>query len=99
MTIEVKPRRGRVIDLDYLAWLHTQPGVVNGGKCYSVHHVRSFGSPKNDRRAIPLEFGYHTEQEGAQSIERMDKQKWQEWTGVDIEKEISRLNKLYEETR
>lgn len=94
-----KPRNGRLVDQDYMAWLHTQPGVVTGGKCYSVHHVRAYGSMKDDRRALPLEFGYHTYQEGPNAIERLGKTKWQEWAGVDIEEEISRLNRLYEEIR
>jgi hypothetical protein len=31
------PRRGRVVDPLYLAWLHTQPGCVCGGRTHSVH--------------------------------------------------------------
>jgi len=89
-------RRGRVVDRDFLAWLHTQPGVVFGGRTHSVHHVREFGSPKHDRRTLPLEFGYHQIHEGPDSIESMGKQKWQEKHGVDIEGEIERLNRMYD---
>jgi hypothetical protein len=60
-----------------------------------VHHVRSFGSPKSDRRAIPLEFGLHQVQEGPHSIEAMGKVRWQVFHAVDIEKEIARLQKAY----
>ncbi len=90
------PRRGRVIDREYLAWLHTQPGVVFGGKTHSVHHVREFGSPKNDYRSLPLEFGYHQIHEGAESIEAIGKTKWQILHGVSIEGEIARLNFQYD---
>jgi hypothetical protein len=93
------PRRGRVVDLEFLAWLHRQPGVVRGGQTYSVHHIREFGSPKKDRRALPLEFGYHQYDEGEFAIERIGKAKWQEITGVCIEAEITRLNSLYDEVR
>lgn len=89
------PRKGRIVDQKYYDWLHTQPGVVLGGRCHSVHHIRFMGSPKSDRRAIPLEFGYHQNQEGKQSIESMGKSKWQEWHEVDIEEEIERLQAKY----
>ncbi len=58
-------------------------------------HVRSFGSPKNDRETIPIELGFHTYQEGPESIEAMGKAKWQRFHAVDIPGEIERLQALY----
>ena len=89
------PRRGRIVDPDYLAWLHLQEGVIRGGKTHSVHHVRSFGSPKNDRCTLPLEFGYHQIQEGQKSIEALGKAKWQAIHGVDIETAIWKYQQRY----
>lgn len=89
------PRRGRIVDKDYLAWLHTQPGQPHGGRTATVHHVRSFGSPKNDRRALPMEFGYHTIQEGPRSIEALGQRVWQLTHKVDIERAILAYQDLY----
>ncbi len=88
-------RRGRLVDRQYLAWLHEQPGIVHGGVCHTVHHVRLCGSPKNDRQAVPLEFGYHQIQDGPESIESLGKTKFQRQTGVSLSWEIYRLNALY----
>lgn len=89
------PRRGRLVDEQYFAWIATQPGVVRGGICASVHHVRFMGSPKSDRRTLPMEWGYHTYQEGPESIEALGKQKWQSLHHVDIEAAITRYQERY----
>jgi hypothetical protein len=81
-------RRGRIVDKDYLAWMHTQRGVVLGGKTHSVHHVRLCGSPKDDRRTLSMEYGYHQLYEGPNSIEALGKAKWQLLHMVNIEASI-----------
>jgi hypothetical protein len=90
-----KPRRGRIVDRDYLAWLHAQPGCVYGGKTHSVHHLRFCGSPKNDRHALPMERGYHQIQEGGASIEALGKSKFEEFHGLDLEESILRYQRAY----
>ena len=60
-------RRGRVVDLVYLKWVREQPCCVTGERgrmvtvgsvmrldLVTVHHVRKFGSQKDDTRTIPL---------------------------------------------
>lgn len=89
------PRRGRVVDKEYLAWVGEQPGVIFGGRNVTVHHVRFCGSPKDDRWTLPIELGYHTYQEGPESIEAMSKDQWEGHHGVCIESEIGRLQKMY----
>lgn len=89
------PRRGRVVDPEYLAWVANQPGAVHGGRVYSVHHVRFCGSPKNDRRVLGLERGYHQIQEGRHSIEELGKENWQALHHIDIEATIARQNEQY----
>ena len=73
-------------------------GCVNGGITATVHHVRFCGSPKDDRRTLPMEAGYHQEQEGPESIEKLGKTKWQALHGVDIEAQISKYQRNYLET-
>lgn len=83
------------MDKAYLAWVALQPGVVRGGNVVTVHHVRFCGSPKDDRRTLPIELGYHTYQEGPESIEAMGKDRWERQHKVCIEDEIKRLQGLY----
>lgn len=89
------PRRGRLVDRKYLAWLAQQPGVVLGERPITIHHVRFCGSPKDDRRTLPIEYGYHQIQEGWASIEALGKETWEELHGVDIEQSISAYQARY----
>lgn len=54
----LKPRRGRVEDPKYLAWIRTLPCVVQDRDCrgrIDPHHVGRFGRGRdNDYNAIPL---------------------------------------------
>jgi hypothetical protein len=85
-----KPRRGRVFDKDYVAWIHTLPCAVSRRSwavCrgpVTAHHVRSFGSPKNDRHAIPLCQGHHLHDYGPTSIERIGKARFEEIFALDL---------------
>lgn len=91
-----KPRRGRVIDKDYLAWMATQPCMISGRPA-TVHHVRFCGSPKDDRRTLPLAPEYHMIGFGSEtSIEALGKAKFEARYGVDIEAEIREYNERYE---
>jgi hypothetical protein len=92
-------RRGRAVDEAYLAWMAQQPPLVGSGPV-TVHHVRRFGEPKNDRRTVPLPAEYHMHDFGPNAIERIGKQKFQTLFGVDLEAAIVRYNERYEfETR
>ena len=89
------PRRGRVVDEKYLAWIGSQPCMISG-KPATVHHVRFCGSPKNDRRTLPLAPEYHEIQFSPFSIEALGKAKFQKRFGVDLEASILYHNRLYE---
>lgn len=90
-----KPRRGRIVDKKYMAWIASQPGLIDGGVA-TVHHVRRFGEPKNDRRTIPLEAKYHLIQFGPKdSIEAIGKEEFEFRHGISLENEILKYNALY----
>jgi hypothetical protein len=93
----VRPRRGRVVDRDYLSFMATQPCLVSGSRNVTLHHVRFCGSPKDDRRVVPLAPEYHLIQHGPYtSIEALGKAKFQERYGVDLEAAIRRYNSEYD---
>jgi hypothetical protein len=98
------PRRGRVVDLAFLEfvagficavhqeWQHT--GECSGP--LTIHHVREFGSPKNDRRIIRLCSGHHLHGWGRYSIERLGKAAFEGRYGLNIEQLILYYNEAYE---
>jgi len=91
------PRRGRVHDPEYMAWLATQPPLVSGPGRITVHHVRRSGEQKNDRRTVPLPSSMHFIQENPiTSVEAM-KTKFEAYHGVDFEGAIVGYNQQYEE--
>jgi len=93
------PRRGRVVDTDYLAWMAKQPPLVGYGPV-TVHHVRRFGEPKDDRRTVPLPAAYHMIGYGSRTaIEALGKEKFQARFGIDLEAAIIRYNERYERER
>ena len=94
-------RRGRVVDRKYLAWVAEQPCCVSGcyvldGERVTVHHVREFGSPKNDHRTIPLLARYHLATVGGRhSIEVLGKVAFQVLYDIEITDVIASLNASY----
>lgn len=99
-----KPRRGRLVDLDYLAWMSLQPCLVSNVEGeepghVTIHHVRQYGSPRNDRRTIPLLAKYHLHDFGPESIERLGKAEFERRHGVNIEAAIKEYNRQYEDVR
>lgn len=62
---------------------------------YSVHHLRHCGSPKDDRRVLGLCYALHLHDWGMHCIERLGKEKFAAYWGVDIEAEIARYNEDY----
>lgn len=93
-----KPRRGRLVDRNFLTWMHTQPCLVTGEWPVTVHHVRFCGSPKNDRRTIALVARLHMrgcEQPGIPCVER-GKRVFEEFHGVNIEHAIANYNRRFD---
>ena len=96
-----KPRKGRVRDRKYLDWIHTQPSIVqtHDRKCrgfcaVTAHHVRTFGSPKDDHATVPLFACLHMYDFGDATIEH-GKRIFEELHGLTLEAEIARLRALY----
>jgi hypothetical protein len=91
-----KPRRGRVYDHDFVEGVYNQGcvirehGTTDAAKEHvcdtrpTIHHVRRFGSPKDDHRILPICESGHLHDAGPHSIER-GKAQWQRWWGIDIE--------------
>lgn len=95
------PRRGRVVDQDYLDWIHTQKCVIFHTAWGEVeaHHVRSFGSMKDDTRTIPLCPRHHrltASVAGVICVEQ-GKLRFEEWYGVNLEALILEHQKRYTE--
>jgi hypothetical protein len=67
------------------------------GKPATVHHYRFCGSPKDDRRTLPLAPEYHQIQAGPKtSIEALGKKKFEKRYRVDLEAAILQYNRRYE---
>lgn len=87
--------RGRVIDRPYLAWCALQPCCVTGEYVATTHHVRAFGSPKNDRRVIRLVRRFHLHDAGPLSIGRLSKAEFEAVHSISIERETGKLRALW----
>jgi hypothetical protein len=92
-----RPRRGRERDPLYLAWLAQQTCLVCRQPA-TVHHVRRYGEPKQDRRTVPLCPTHHQIQAGPYcSIEALGKRKFEAAFGVDLEAAIVSYNERYDQ--
>jgi hypothetical protein len=102
------PRRGRVVDQKFIKWMHfEQPCLVKATRSITtksqcqgtltVHHVRTNGSPKDDRRVLKLCQAHHLHDFGPESIERLGKKEFEKRHGIDIEAAIREYNRQYEQ--
>lgn len=94
-----RPRRGRVVDKPYLAWMATQRCCITGEWPATTHHVRFCGSQKDDRRTIRLVDRLHMlthAKPGVPCVEQ-GKDHFESFHGVDIEAEIAKANARYVE--
>jgi len=63
----------------------------------TIHHVRRFGEPKNDRRTVPLPSSLHSIQENARtSVEALGREGFQAYHQVDFEAAIVSYNEQYQ---
>ena len=102
--IRTKPRRGRVVDADYMEWVRLNHLCLlwdrTDTQCSglrTLHHVRRHGEPKNDRRVVLLCQAHHLYDFGPDAIERLGKKRWQDKFHIDLEFEIERSNRDYRE--
>jgi hypothetical protein len=91
----VRPRQGQVKDPAYLSWCSKQPCCISGELPATTHHVRNFGSPKDDHRVIRLAKRFHLYEAGPDSIERLGKTAFERKHGIGIEAEAVRLLERY----
>lgn len=94
-------KKGTFKDPSYLAWIASLPCIVTGQRPVTVHHVRFCGSPRHDRRTVPLIAPLHMrthEKPGLPCVER-GKKIFQDFWRVDLESAIVMLNAKYERER
>lgn len=95
-----KPRRGRLIDVDFVRWMHSHPCLIEGKAGHecsgpiTFHHVREYGSPLNDRRGLALCAAAHLHDFGPDSIEH-GKRQFEAKFGINIKLEIAKYNELH----
>ncbi len=93
------PRRGRIHDPAFLAFVHSQRRCAVHGydacRDFTVHHLKRCGDQKNDRRVIGLCAALHLYESGPHCIERMRDEAWEAHWGISIEAEIARYNEDY----
>lgn len=95
-----RPRRGRVVDPGFMEFCRRQGCILKDRHdCRGVitfHHVRSYGSPRDDTRGFGLCAAGHLHALGEHSIERLGKRRFEEHWCIDIESEIARLRERYQ---
>ena len=97
-----KPRRGRVVDKAFMAWMHTQPCLVRGlfgtSPCsgpITFHHLRSLGGQKNDQVGLPLCEAHHLHDAGPDAIHRLGKWRFAERFALDLDLEARKYRQAY----
>lgn len=97
------PRRGRIVDLKFMAFARKQGCILRGiHTCrgpMTFHHVRAFGGQKSDRHGVGLCAAGHLHSWSMTNIERLGKVKFEELWDIDLGGEIERLNVLWEATK
>lgn len=97
-----RPRRGRVIDKARIAWVHTLPCAIAGKHVcvlpITAHHVRNFGSPKDDTRILPLCCAAHFHGVSKDAIEH-GKRQFEKRFDVDIEELVAKYQRMYEQQK
>lgn len=97
------PRRGRVVDKLYMAWMHeTQRPLISFmawepalGDLPELHHVRKrVGDQKDDTRTVMLASSSH--RIGPLAVEKIGDRGFQNLYELDFEAEIRRCNAQYE---
>lgn len=93
-----KPRRGRVEDSDRIAWADLQPCCVTGTWPATTHHVRSYGSPKDDTKIMRLADYLHMDTNARPGIPCIEhgKQLFEKFHGISIDAEVLKLQEQYE---
>ena len=86
-------RRGRVYDRNRMAWAAQKPCQITGEFPATTHHVREFGSPKDDTRIIRLVDRLHMKTHAKAGVPCIEDGKgiFEKFHGVKIEQLIEDL--------
>jgi len=92
------PRRGRVIDRNRLAWAAQKPCQITGEFPATTHHVREFGSPKDDTNIIRLVDYLHMKTAARPGIPCIEdgKELFEKFHGVTIDGLLEELDYEYD---
>ena len=92
-----KPRRGRIADRKRLEWAAERPCQVTGEFPATTHHVRSFGSPKDDTRIIRLAPRLHMKTAAVPGTPCIEdgKELFEKFHGVNINRMVEDLRDEY----
>ncbi len=93
--VALKPKKGRIEDPAFLAFVRRQPCLLRGKhRCrgpVDPHHVGHYGQARrNDRKAVPLCRSGH-------DLAHKYKRTFETRFGIDFEREIARLNRMFDE--
>lgn len=86
------------MDRKRLAWAATQPCCITGEEVATTHHVRNYGSPKDDTRIVRLVARLHlmdSREKGIPCVEE-GKEEFESYHAVVLEEEILALQIQYE---
>lgn len=90
-----KPRRGRMVNEAFMRMVRARGCILVGRRdhmCFggmTFHHVRAFGSPKNDEIGLGLCSDGHLAGYSAVSIESLGKEKFEAYWSVSIADEVA----------
>lgn len=93
-----KPRKGRVYDRNRMDWAAQKPCQITGEFPATTHHVRAFGSPKDDTRIIRLVERLHMKTAAIAGVPCIEdgKELFEKFHGVKIEQLIEDLQYDYD---
>lgn len=90
----IKPKRGRIQDEAFLAFVRAQPCLVHSPECkwrVEAHHI---GRPRDDRRVVPLCAWHH--REGPDAVHVLGAREFERKFNVDFRAAIRSLNVAWE---
>lgn len=93
-----KPRKGRVYDRNRMAWAAQKPCQITGEEIATTHHVREFGSPKDDTKIIRLAARLHMKTHAEPGIPCIEdgKELFEKFHGVSIASLLEELEYDYD---
>lgn len=93
-----KTRRGRIYDRNRMSWAAQKSCQITGEFPATTHHVREFGSPKDDTKIIRLAAHLHMKTASRPGIPCIEdgKELFEKFHGVKIERLLRDLSYDYD---